>query len=79
MDLQATKLEVMQKILGISKVSVLQKIDQLLEEELVVGYTTEGQPLTRTQYNDRLQKAEEQLKSGKFISQEDLEKEAESW
>lgn len=79
MDLQETKLGVMQKIMGVSKPSLLEKIDKLLEEEMVVGYTVEGKPLTKDQYNKRLQLAEEQLLSGEFITQEDLEKESENW
>jgi|TARA_B110000285_G_C14852255_1_gene480489 hypothetical protein len=79
MDLQETKLGVMQKIMSVSKPSLLEKIDKLLEEEMVVGYTVEGKPLTKDQYNKRLQLAEEQLLSGEFITQEDLEKESENW
>jgi len=79
MDLQETKLGVMQKIMSVSKPSLLEKIDKLLEEEMVVGYTVEGKPLNKDQYNKRLQLAEEQLLSGEFITQEDLEKESENW
>lgn len=79
MDLEATKLDVMQKIMNVSKASLLEKIDKLLEEELIVGYTVEGQPLTKELYNERLDKAEEQLRLGQYITQDDLEKESESW
>lgn len=79
MDLEATKLDVMQKIMNVSKASLLAKIDKLLEEELIVGYTVEGQPLTKELYNQRLDKAEEQLRLGKYITQDDLEKESENW
>lgn len=79
MDLEATKLDVLQKIMNVSKVSLLEKIDKLLEEELIVGYTVDGQPLTKELYNDRLAKAEEQLRMGQYITQDDLEKESENW
>lgn len=79
MDLEAAKLDVMQKIMNVSKVSLLEKIDLLLEKEMIVGYTIEGKPLTRELYNKRLQVAEKQLESGQFTSQEDLEKESENW
>ena len=79
MNLQETKLGVMQKIMSVSKPSLLEKIDKLLEEEMVVGYTVEGEPLTKELYNLRLRKAEEQLESGESITQEDLERESESW
>jgi actin-like ATPase involved in cell morphogenesis len=79
MNLQEAKLGVIQKIMSVSKSSLLEKIDKLLEEEMVVGYTVEGKPLTKEAYNLRLQKAEEQLKSGLSITQEELESESENW
>ncbi|MDP4678958.1 MAG: hypothetical protein NWS46_01170 [Cyclobacteriaceae bacterium] len=65
--------------MSVSKPSLLEKIDKLLEEEMVVGYTVEGKPLIKDLYNKRLQLAEEQLLSGEYITQEDLEKESENW
>mgnify|MGYP003667937218 FL=1 len=79
MDLKTVKLEVIQKIMNVSTESLLEKIDNLLEEELIVGYTAKGYPLTKKDYNLRLEEAERQIASGEFISQEDLEKETENW
>lgn len=79
MDLKTAKLEVIQKIMRISTESLIEKIDNLLEEELIVGYTAKGEPLTKKDYNLRLEKAERQIASGEYISQENLEKEAENW
>lgn len=79
MNLQDTKINVMQKIMNVSKASLLDKISNILDEEMIVGYTTGGQPLTRNQYNERLLLAEKQIESGDYITQEDLEKEMENW
>ena len=46
---------------------------------MIAGYTTEGKPLTKKAYNKRLQKAEAQIQSGNYISQEEIEKESENW
>jgi len=46
---------------------------------MIVGYTVEGKPLTKEAYNKRLQKAEEQIKSGDCFTQEQIEKESENW
>ncbi len=46
---------------------------------MIVGYTTNGKSLTKQQYNERLIGAEKQIESGDYITQEDLEKEIESW
>tara|TARA_R110002020_G_scaffold348689_1_gene562256 strand:+ start:217 stop:468 length:252 start_codon:yes stop_codon:yes gene_type:complete len=79
MDLKTAKLEVIQKIMNVSTESLLEKIDNLLDEELIVGFTASGKPLTKRKYNQRLKKAERQIESGEYISQEDLEKEIENW
>lgn len=79
MGIQKTKLSVIQKIMSVSKASLLDKIDKLLEEEMIVGFTVDGKPLTKKAYDMRLQKAEEQLSSGDYVSQEELEKESENW
>ncbi|MCC5930444.1 MAG: hypothetical protein JJU28_14445 [Cyclobacteriaceae bacterium] len=79
MNFEAAKLEVVQKILGITKESLLEKISDLLDREMVVGYTVEGEPLTKESYNQRLEKAEQQIRSGEYLTQEDLEKESENW
>ena len=46
---------------------------------MIVGYTTNGTPLTKETYNARLLLAKKQIASGAHISQEDLEKEVENW
>lgn len=79
MDLKTAKLEVIQKIMNVSTESLLEKIDNLLEEELIVGYTAKGESLTKKEYNHRLEKAEREIASGNFLSQQDLEKEIENW
>ncbi|MEQ8243256.1 hypothetical protein [Fulvivirga sp.] len=79
MDLQTTKLSVMQKIMGVTKPALLDKINDLLDRELIVGYTVTGEPLTIESYNKRLEEAEQQLKTNQYISQEDIEKESENW
>ena len=79
MDLQTAKINVMQKIMNVSKASLLDKISSILDEEMVVGYTADGKSLTRQQYNERLLVAEKQIESGDYITQEDLEKEVENW
>ena len=79
MDIKAAKLDVMKKIRNVSKESLIAKIDKLLEEEMVVGYTVQGEPLTKKEYDLRLENAEKQIASGDFTTQEDLEKEVENW
>ncbi len=79
MNIQATKLDVMQKILAVTTESIIEKINKILDKEMVVGYTVEGKPLTKEAYNKRLQKAEAQIQSGNYLTQEEIEKESENW
>jgi hypothetical protein len=79
MDIQATKINVIQKIMGVSKASLLDKINNILDKEMIVGYTADGTPLTKESYNNRLKEAEMQILAGKYTTQEDLEKESDNW
>lgn len=79
MNIQAAKLGLVQKILTIEEESILEKINKILDKEVIVGYTTEGKALTKDAYNKRLQKAEEQIRSGDYLTQEEIEKESKNW
>lgn len=79
MSLLATKLKVVQKILALDQESIIKKIEKILENEMVVGFTVDGKPLTKKEYNQRIATAERQLKNGDVISQEDLEEESDNW
>ena len=57
MDLQAAKLDLVQKLLQVSNGTLIEKISKLLEKEMVVGYTVDGKPLTKAAYNKRLKKS----------------------
>ena len=59
--------------------SIIDKINKILDKEVVVGYTSEGKPLTKEAYNRRLKKAEAQIKTGDYVTQEEIEKEAKNW
>ncbi len=79
MNIQATKIDVVQKILMLTAGDVLEKNNKILDKEMIVGYTAEGKPLTKEAYQKRLQKAEEQIRAGDYRSQEELEKDAGNW
>ena len=48
-------------------------------ENPIVGYTTKGDPITKSALVKRVRSASSRVKSGFFTSQEDLEKESENW
>ena len=77
MNIQATKLDMVQKLLSVK--NELEKINQILDKEVIVAYTIDGKPLTKEQYNKNLVAAEKQIKAGNFITHENLEKESAKW
>ena len=79
MENETTKLKVLQKLMNVQQDTLLEKVDQLLDKEMTVAYTSEGEPLTKEAYDARLRKAEEQLRNGEHFDQDDVEKEAENW
>ena len=48
-------------------------------DEEIVAYSVEGKPLTKLDYKSELNDAVSEIKSGKFITQENLEIESENW
>lgn len=45
----------------------------------IIGYTSEGKPLTVQDYKKDIDEARDQVKQGKIISQEELEKKSDNW
>ena len=79
MEFELEKIHVLQKIMNVSKKSLLDKINDILDKEMIVGYTADGKPLNKDAYNARLNEAEKQITQGRVILQDDIEKEAEGW
>lgn len=78
-NIQAMKLDIMEKLLILKKETVLEQINRILENETVVAYSTNGKPLTKNEYNNNLELAEKQISEGKFKTQEDLEQDIKNW
>jgi len=69
----------MEKLLLMKKETVLEQINKILEKETIVAYSVTGEPLTKKEYNKNLAKAEKQIAEGKYKTQENLEKDIETW
>ena len=50
-----------------------------MDKQVIVAYTTAGEPLTLKQYNARLAKAEKQISNGQVISHEELAEKMKKW
>lgn len=49
------------------------------EEALIVGYEVDGTPMTKETLINEAREASAQVKSGNYITQEDLENEMKNW
>lgn len=58
---------------------VLKAVVESYKANDVVAFHVTGEPLTLQQYNDELERAEEEIVNGEFISQQDLENESQNW
>jgi len=79
MDVQAYKLNLLQRLLAVENESLLRKIDSLLEKEAIVAWTTGGRPLTLTQYNSRLEKGKKQVEAGQTLSTGKVQQKMGEW
>ncbi len=73
MELQAAKLDIVQKILVVKNESIINKINDILDNEMTVTYKVEGRPLTFESFNKRLKTAKKQIVSGYYSTQEEIE------
>ena len=79
MDIQSAKIDLVKKILSVKTESIIEKLNQILEKEMIVGYTVEGKPLTKKAYNKMLEKGEQDVLNGRVTSSEELKKEMKNW
>lgn len=81
MDIQSEKLLLIEELTKVQDAGVIAEIRRLLQERYdpVVGYELNGEPITRSVMIQQLAEAEQRIDRGEYITQEDLEKEAESW
>jgi hypothetical protein len=49
------------------------------EDTIVVGFTAKGNSLTKVDLKNRVKAASKRVKSGDFISHEEMKKEVENW
>lgn len=80
MDIQAEKLYLIEELARIQDISIIEQIKQLLKKNNpVMGYDIKGAPITGKQLIQRIEKAEQRIDKGEYITQEDIEKESENW
>ena len=79
MTIQAKKLDLIERLIWLTDADALNKIDKFLNKTIKEKYESKLHPMTGAQYKARLDKAEDDLKHIRIITQDDLEKESENW
>lgn len=73
----------MQKLMNTSNLNLLQKTMRLIEaedhSEQIVGYRSNGNPITQATMKVEIEEAREQIERGDYISAEELDKVSKTW
>lgn len=64
MNTETLRKDISQRILRINKHATLEKVLQLLENEEIVGYTVDGNPISDIDYVSDINQSLENLKNG---------------
>ena len=80
MNLQTRKLKAIEYLVGIQDENALKKIESILDEvQKQRGLQRKVKPFTQEQLIERANQSTKDYLSGKFKTQEQLEKESENW
>ena len=76
MKTETLKISITQRILSINDNKILSKIAKLLDEENIVGFDAEGNPISEKEYTKDVHEVLHQLNEGKLetYSSEDVRK-----
>lgn len=64
MSTDTLKIDIAQQILGLSDEKLLEKIRKLLNKEVVVGYNTDGTPITKADFIEDMKKVDQEIQAG---------------
>jgi len=79
MDLQTRKINFIQEFLKYANSSILSKFEDLLKSECEKVLEKEIKPMTLQEYEQRIEKAFEEVKNNKVKSVRSLKKEIATW
>jgi hypothetical protein len=78
MDIRITKLELIEWIAQMSDINVISRMDKIRRAYQTVS-KDEAKPMTFEEFYASIEKAEDDIKSGRIYTQEEVEKESENW
>jgi hypothetical protein len=79
MDLQSRKIEFVQEFLKLQNEEIVLRIEKLLRQETNSAMEGEFKPMTKKEFNDRIDKSMEDSKNGRIIKAADLKVKINKW
>lgn len=79
MDIQARKLSIIQEFLRINSEELINKLDKFLHDEKKKVYEKELTPMSLENFNDMIDKAEDDSVNGRVVEAKILKKDIEKW
>ncbi|WP_236613979.1 hypothetical protein [Nafulsella turpanensis] len=81
MDIQAEKLELIERLTRIQDVEIIRRIKEILSSQSgpVAGYDPNGNSISQSALLERAEASNRAIQEGRVSSIEDLEKESENW
>jgi hypothetical protein len=80
MDLQSRKLNIIKYLIGLQDEKVFSKIEStIIESEKAREIAKNLKPFTQKELLSRAKQSSKDYKAGRFMTQQQLEKESESW
>ena len=79
MDIQARKISLIQEFLRINSEELINKLDKFLHDEKKKIYEKELKPMSLDNFNDMIDKAEEDSVNGRIVEAKTLKKDIEKW
>lgn len=79
MDLQTRKLQFIQEFLRINSEEIINKLDKFMHEERKKNHEQELKPMSIDQFNEMIDRAEDDFANGRVIEAKDLKNEIAKW
>jgi hypothetical protein len=79
MGLEARKLDLFQRLLNIKRENVLKKLEDILDDELVVAHSTSGKPLTKSEYINSVKESEKDIEGGNYFTHDQVLEQISKW
>ncbi len=79
MNLQAYKLSLIEKLLGVNDAQILLRVEDFLQAEISVAREKEIVPMTLKEYREEIELSLEDIREGRVISHDEVRKQTKQW